>query len=113
MDNTRYIQQATKLAEFCATKDYKYNRAFDAMMDEYGLDYALSKLEEKLYRMKQLKQLEILDKSESFLDSVKDLWGYSLLLILYLTNEEAEKDKAQKKEIHRQLMKFYGGDING
>lgn len=109
MDKTKYTKKAEELASFCAEKDHKYNQAFKVMVDEYGIDYALSKLEEKLYRMKQLKNLEILDHSESFLDSVKDLWGYSLLTILYLAEEEDRKEEAEKKELHRYLKELSGG----
>lgn len=105
MDKTRYTEKAKELSDFCAEKDHKYNHAFNVLIDEYGIDYALSKLEEKLYRMKQLKNLEILDHSESFLDSVKDLFGYSLLTILYLSSEEEKKETEKKKQIYRRISK--------
>lgn len=113
IDKSKYISQASSLASFCAEKDHKYNHAFDKMVKEYGIDYALSKLEEKLYRMKQLKNLDILDYSESFLDSVRDLWGYSLLTILWLEAEEARKEEDNRRQLHRHLLNMKEVKNNG
>lgn len=110
MNKTKYDKMAEELASYCAEKDHKYNHAFAKMMNEYGIDYALSKLEEKLYRMKQLKNLEILDHSESFQESCKDLWCYSLLTILYLAEEEEKKDKETRRNLHSYLRGICGGE---
>ena len=65
-----------------------YGHAFFNMLNEYGIDYALSKMEEKLFRLKQLKKLNKMNHSESFKDSVKDLQGYALLTLLYIEASE-------------------------
>lgn len=83
-----YVGTATELAKFVEEKDTMYGNAVFNMINEYGIDYALSKMEEKLYRLKQLKRLNKMDHSESFKDSVKDLIGYSLLTLLYIEASE-------------------------
>lgn len=89
-----YVRTSTELGEFVAEKDTMYGHAFFNMVNEYGIDYALSKMEEKLFRLKQLKKLGKMNHSESFKDSVKDLQGYALLTLLYIQAcEEAEEKK--------------------
>ena len=45
-------------------------------------------MEEKLFRLKQLKKINKMNHSESFKDSVKDLQGYALLTLLYIEASE-------------------------
>lgn len=93
-DKVKYVETCTELGEFVKEKDTMYGHAFFNMLNEYGIDYALSKMEEKLFRLKQLKRLGKMNHSESFKDSVKDLQGYALLTLLYIeANEEYDENR--------------------
>lgn len=94
-----YVGTCTELGEFVKEKDTMYGHAFFNMLNEYGIDYALSKMEEKLFRLKQLKKLNKMDHNESFKDSVKDLQGYALLTLLYMEVSEAYEESRKKVEI--------------
>ena len=87
-NKVKYVETCTELCEFVKEKDTMYGHAFFNMLNEYGIDYALSKMEEKLFRLKQLKKLNKMNHSESFKDSVKDLQGYALLTLLYIEASE-------------------------
>lgn len=87
-NKVKYVETCTELGEFVKEKDTMYGHAFFNMLNEYGIDYALSKMEEKLFRLKQLKKLNKMNHSESFKDSVKDLQGYALLTLLYIEASE-------------------------
>ena len=98
-----YVGTATELAKFVKEKDTMYGHAVFNMINEYGIDYALSKMEEKLFRLKQLKRLNKMDHSESFKDSVKDLIGYSLLTLLYMEASESYEEN-NKTVYHENTM---------
>lgn len=82
--NVNYVKTAIEMAKFVEEKDTLYGNAVFNMIDEFGMMYVLPKMKEKLFRLMQLKKLGKEDHSESFLDSLKDLWGYAFLTILYL-----------------------------
>lgn len=107
--NVNYVKVATEMAKFVEEKDSLYGNALFNMVDEYGMDYALSKITEKLFRLKQLKKLGKEDHSESFLDSLKDLWGYAFLTILYL--EQVQKQEESNDEIEEDEDYDYSDDI--
>ena len=96
------------MAEFVEEKDTLYGHALFNMLDEYGMDYALSKLTEKLFRLKQLKKLGREDHSESFIDSLKDIWGYSFLTILYL--EQVQNNRRTEISSENETNDFYDFD---
>lgn len=106
----KYVETATELAKFVEEKDTMYGNAAFNMINEYGMDYALSKMEEKLYRLKQLKRLNKMNHSESFKDSVKDLMGYALLTILYIEGSE-DWDLRNKPEIMENVCNSEEDDI--
>ena len=87
-NKVKYVETCTELGEFVKEKDTMYGHAFFNMLNEYGIDYALSKMEEKLFRLKQLKKLNKMNHSDSIKDSVKDLQGYALLTLLYIEASE-------------------------
>lgn len=103
-----YVKTAIEMAKFVEEKDTLYNHALFNMMDEYGMNYALSKITEKLFRLKQLKKLGKEDHSESFLDSLKDLWGYAFLTILYL--EQVQNQEEPNEEIEEDIDFAYKYD---
>lgn len=104
--NVNYVKVATEMAKFVEEKDTLYGNALFNMLDEYGMNYALSKITEKLFRLKQLKKLGKEDHSESFLDSLKDIWGYSFLTIIYLEqiqNQEDSNVELDKESVYDKL----------
>ena len=106
--NVDYKKTAIEMAEFVEEKDTLYGHALFNMLDEYGMDYALSKLTEKLFRLKQLKKLGREDHSESFIDSLKDIWGYSFLTILYL--EQVQNNRRTEISSENETNDFYDFD---
>ena len=112
--NVNYVKTAVEMAKFVEEKDTLYGNALFNMIDEYGMNYSLSKITEKLFRLKQLKKLGKEDHSESFLDSLKDLWGYSFLTILYLDqiqNQEEKNEEINEESLYDDTISDLEEDI--
>lgn len=104
---------ANEVGELVEEKNLHYDRAFDKMVDEYGHTYYLSKLEEKLSRIKYLARKDVVHE-ESIEDSLKDLIGYALLTLNYRrspyrdtgetipTALDGESDEALSHYYHRE-----------
>lgn len=96
--NVNYVKTAIEMAKFVEEKDTLYGNAVFNMLDEFGMMYVLPKMKEKLFRLIQLKKLGKEDHSESFLDSLKDLWGYAFLTILYLEQIQNNDETIDEEE---------------
>lgn len=67
-------------------KNHDYGDSFHNLFKELGINYAYGHLREKLERIKTLKDNEAKVKSESMIDSLKDLANYAIMTIIELQN---------------------------
>lgn len=72
-------------------KNHDYGNSFHNLFKELGINYAYGHLREKLERIKSLKDREAKVKSESMIDSLKDLANYAVMTLVELQNNEETK----------------------
>ncbi|MGG7058435.1 nucleotide modification associated domain-containing protein [Clostridium tertium] len=72
---------AIEVAELVEKKNRDYGNSFDKTLEEYGDTAYFLRIEDKLSRLKSLtkKENEVVD--ESIEDTLKDIIGYTLLMI--------------------------------
>ncbi|MGG7057587.1 nucleotide modification associated domain-containing protein [Clostridium tertium] len=72
---------AIEVAELVEKKNRDYGNSFDRTLEEYGDTAYFLRIEDKLSRLKSLtkKETEVVD--ESIEDTLKDIIGYTLLMI--------------------------------
>lgn len=82
---SRYEDIALEIARLVSKKNKDYGNSFDKTLDEYGYVAYILRIEDKISRLKSLtlkhKEAEI--KDESVEDTLKDIIGYTLLLLNY------------------------------
>ncbi|WP_300753212.1 nucleotide modification associated domain-containing protein [uncultured Brachyspira sp.] len=74
------------LAETLIKKDADYGSSFDKTLDEYGLNIALVRIEDKINRFKNLKDKADHQVDEDLKDTILDIAGYGVLFAIYLEN---------------------------
>ena len=79
---------ANEIAEILEKKNIDYGDSFSKTVDEYGLTAYLLRINDKISRIKSLnkKNGEHLVVDESMEDTIKDIAGYSILMLNYLKN---------------------------
>lgn len=92
MSSLEEIQKiAQDIADLVARKNRDYGNSFDKTMDEYGMTAYFLRLEDKVSRLKSLNKSDTqLVADESIEDTLKDIIGYTLLMINYLRSKEHE-----------------------
>ena len=80
---------ALEIAELVEKKDKNYNHAFDEACERFGDVYAATKLFEKHKRIQNFMANDI-ECEEGLDDSLRDLIGYSLLLLRRLNKKTSE-----------------------
>ena len=73
-------------------KNHDYGNSFDKSIDELGIVTAVSRMSDKIERLKSLVKKEAEVKDESFLDTVMDLANYAVMTAMYLKKHEDETD---------------------
>lgn len=76
---------ANDIAELLERKNKDYGNSFDKTIEEYGMTAYFLRIEDKLSRLKNLSkdnQKPLVD--ESIEDTLKDIAGYSILMLNYL-----------------------------
>lgn len=86
-DNTDIKKIANEVAELVAKKNADYGDSFTKTMDEYGETAYFLRIEDKLSRLKSLSKNEQKVNDESVTDTLKDIIGYTLLMINYKINK--------------------------
>lgn len=74
-----------EIADLVEKKNKDYGNSFDKTIKEYGMTAYFLRLEDKLSRLKSLNMSQ--EKplvNESIEDTLKDIVGYSLLMLNYL-----------------------------
>ena len=82
---------AVEVAELVEKKNKDYGDSFDKTLAEYGDTAYFLRIEDKLSRLKSLSKKEALVADESVEDTLKDIIGYTLLMI----NNKRNKEKPQ------------------
>ena len=82
---------AVEVAELVEKKNKDYGNSFDKTLAEYGDTAYFLRVEDKLSRLKSLSKKEALVADESVEDTLKDIIGYTLLMI----NNKRNKQKPQ------------------
>ena len=79
---------ANEIAEILEKKNSDYGDSFSMTINEYGLTAYLLRIDDKISRVKSLnkKNGEHLVVDESIEDTIKDIAGYSILMLNYLKN---------------------------
>lgn len=75
---------AVEVADLVERKNKDYGNSFDKTMDEYGSTAYFLRIDDKLSRLKKLlKNNDCPQVNESVEDTLKDIIGYTLLMINY------------------------------
>lgn len=84
---------ANRIADLVARKNKDYGNSFDKTLDEYGMNAYFLRVEDKISRLKNLvKNNEQLVPNESIEDTLKDICGYTLLMLNYSNKKAKEKE---------------------
>ena len=74
---------ALEIAELVERKNHDYDNSFDKTMDKYGDTAYFLRIEDKLNRLINLSKKEAKVNDENVEDTLKDIIGYTLLMIKY------------------------------
>ena len=77
---------ALEVAELVEKKNRDYGNSFDKTVNEYGDTAYFLRVEDKISRLKSLVNRDA-EVDESIEDTLKDIIGYTLLMINYKRNE--------------------------
>lgn len=88
-----YKKVAIEIAELVEKKNKDYGNSFDKTMNEYGSVAYFLRIDDKLSRVKRLIASEAKPEiNESIEDTLKDIIGYTLLMLNYTEKDRGEKD---------------------
>ena len=80
---------AIDVADLVEKKNKDYGNSFDKTLEEYGDTAYFLRIEDKLSRLKSLSKKDAAVVDESIEDTLKDIIGYTLLMI----NNKRKKQK--------------------
>ena len=76
-------QMALEIAQLVEKKNHDYDNSFDKTMDKYGDTAYFLRIEDKLNRLINLSKKEAKVNDEKVEDTLKDIIGYTLLMLNY------------------------------
>ena len=89
LHKTMQFERVTgKMQEIYLKKNHDYGDSFNKSLDELGIVAAVTRMSDKIERMKTLVKKEAQVKSESFKDSLMDLGIYSIMTTMYMNDHE-------------------------
>ena len=81
--NMEIRQIALEIAQLVEKKNHDYDNSFDKTMDKYGDTAYFLRIEDKLNRLINLSKKEAKVNDENVEDTLKDIIGYTLLMLNY------------------------------
>lgn len=82
---------AVEIAELVERKNKDYGNSFDKTMNEYGNSAYFLRIDDKLSRIKRLLEADCTPQvDESIEDTLKDIIGYTLLMLNYYYGADEE-----------------------
>ena len=81
--NMEIRQIALEIAQLVEKKNHDYDNSFDKTMDKYGDTAYFLRIEDKLNRLINLSKKEAKVNDEKVEDTLKDIIGYTLLMLKY------------------------------
>lgn len=89
LDKTmQFVRVTGEMKEIYLKKNHDYGDSFNKSLDELGIVAAVTRMSDKIERMKTLVKKEAQVKSESFKDSLMDLGIYSIMTTMYMNDHE-------------------------
>lgn len=89
-----FLRITNQMHDTYIKKNHDYGNSFDKSIDELGIVAAVTRMSDKMERLKSLVKKEAEVKDESFLDTVMDLANYAVMTAMYLKKHEyGNKDK--------------------
>lgn len=85
----KHAQICASLNGLYARKNADYGDSFGKSFKEYGLTMACIRLEDKLNRIKSLRNKEALVTDESIVDTLMDLANYSIMTLVEMMQSES------------------------
>ena len=76
-------QIALEIAQLVEKKNHDYDNSFDKTMDKYGDTAYFLRIEDKLNRLINLSKKQAKVSDENVEDTLKDIIGYTLLMLNY------------------------------
>ena len=86
-----FLRITNQMHDIYIKKNHDYGNSFDKSIDELGIVSAVTRMSDKIERLKSLVKKESEVKDESFLDTVMDLANYAIMTVMYLKKHE-DKD---------------------
>ena len=87
MDRNNLERMTNELTQLLVKKNEAYGNAFEDDLNEFGLMPSVIQMGHKLKRIKSLMAGDKPDNGESITDSYKDLAGYCLLTLEWLSRQ--------------------------
>ena len=81
--NMEIRQIALEIAQLVEKKNHDYDNSFDKTMDKYGDTAYFLRIEDKLNRLINLSKKQAKVSDENVEDTLKDIIGYTLLMLNY------------------------------
>lgn len=89
-----FLRITNQMHDTYIKKNHDYGNSFDKSIDELGIVAAVTRMSDKMERLKSLVKKEAEVKDESFTDTVLDLANYAVMTAMYLKKHEyGNKDK--------------------
>ena len=85
-----FLRITNQMHDIYIKKNHDYGNSFDKSIDELGIVAAVTRMSDKIERLKSLVKKESEVKDESFLDTVMDLANYAVMTAMYIKKHEDE-----------------------
>ena len=86
-----FLRITNQMHDIYIKKNHDYGNSFDKSIDELGIVAAVTRMSDKMERLKSLVKKESEVKDESFTDTVLDLANYAVMTAMYLKKHEYGK----------------------
>ena len=88
-----FLRITNQMHDIYIKKNHDYGNSFDKSIDELGIVSAVTRMSDKIERLKSLVKKESEVKDESFLDTVMDLANYAIMTAMYLKKQNHSEQK--------------------